>query len=255
MKTLIRTQNCDQNNCYLFAESANSEIEIDVKCEKIVSVQSRNAEKVKICSAIQDKLSKFKWIVAGSVNIEICWYLSSTERQETDKVGDLDNITKPIIDSLTGIKGILFDDSQIASLQTLWLSRNEEIPGNSLHIHIYINNDTCMSKENLYFIQYAGPVCLPINVDFNDAKSILGALAVVKGRRAQRTTANRIKNLGENVDYMLVVSTWDIHRTRLGGFDKAQILSYKEFKRMSLEKGFTWRRLRTMWTAKKKLHA
>lgn len=251
MNISIKTDNCDLKNWYLIEESANSEVSLKLEIEQIVSVQSRNEKKIEICRAIQDELSKFTWIVAGSVNVEFVWYLHGVDRQETDKVGDIDNITKPILDSLTGARGILIDDSQIGSLHTFWQSRNENTTFNILYVRISINNDTCLEKENLHFIQYAGPVCLPINIDFNNPISILGALVVVKARKRHRIAARKIREIGGNVDRMLVNSDWDIHRTRLNGFEKASVISEQELKSKCYQNGFTWKTLRSLWKPKK----
>jgi Holliday junction resolvase RusA-like endonuclease len=105
VKISLRTKNCDLQQWYVIEELADSEIVLEMEFDQIVSVQSRNEKKTEICEAIQNELSKFEWIVAGSVNVELLWYLHGIERQETDKVGDIDNITKPILDALTGSKG------------------------------------------------------------------------------------------------------------------------------------------------------
>lgn len=253
MKVSIETENCDLNHWYLIEESANSEVVLKLEIDQIVSVQSRNEKKNEICKAIHDELSKFSWIVAGSVNVEFVSYLHGVERQETDKVGDIDNITKPILDSLTGANGILIDDSQIGSLHTFWQSRNESIAFNVLYIRISINNDTCLKKTNLYFIQYAGAICLPINIDFNDPLSILAALVTLKARKKHRAAAKKIKILGGNVDHIFVNSDWDVHKTRLNGFDKSYILSEQKLKDKCCMHGFNWTLLRSLWKLTKQL--
>ncbi|MUG92752.1 RusA family crossover junction endodeoxyribonuclease [Scytonema sp. UIC 10036] len=130
MKISTQTENCSYDTQYLIEESADSVIYINLAFEKIVSVQSKKAYKEQICNLIQKELSKFKWIISGSVNIDFTWYLHAVERQETDKVGDIDNITKPILDSLIGPSGVIIDDAQIKALYTYWLSRNELIEDN-----------------------------------------------------------------------------------------------------------------------------
>lgn len=246
MRILARTNNCDYEHSFLIEYSADSEIELKLEFDEIVSIQSRNRRKVELCTAIQQELAKFKWIVAGSVNVELIWYLHGTQRQETDKVGDIDNISKPILDAITGSSGILIDDSQIGSLHTFWQSRHEMTTFNALYLRISFNNDCCLRKENLYFVQYSNAVCLPVNINFHEPKEILGALVVIKARRMHRATAQKINELGVNVDRMLVVSDWDIHRTRLNGFDKASVLSIVDLKRKCCEYGFTWKLLRGM---------
>lgn len=247
MKISVHTDNCDQERSFLIECSSNSEVELRIEFGQIVSVQSRNERKAELCLAIQEELSKFKWMVAGSVNVEFLWYLNGTERQETDKVGDIDNITKPVLDALTGCKGILIDDSQIGSLHTFWQSRNHMTEFNTLYLRISFNNDCCLRKKNLYFVQYTTAVCAPLNINFNEPKEMLAALVIIKARLRHRATAQKIRSLGGNMDRMLVDSDWDIHRTRLNGFDRASIILVADLKKKCHENGLTWRLLRSMW--------
>lgn len=116
----VRTSNCDKDSHYLIEELATASVILELQFEEIVSAQSQSARKRELVDAIQVELSQFKWLISGSVQIEFAWYLHGVERQETDKVGDIDNITKPILDALTGPKGILIDDAQIGSVHTFW---------------------------------------------------------------------------------------------------------------------------------------
>ncbi len=105
MKVSLHTRNCDAANYYKIEELADAELELRLEFDRIVSIQSQKAARDELCSTIQEQLRPFEWICAGPVNLELLWYLHGTQRQETDKVGDIDNITKPIIDSLTGERG------------------------------------------------------------------------------------------------------------------------------------------------------
>lgn len=251
----IKTDNCDTEDFYKVEASANSEVELRIEFDRIVSVQSKKKTRDELCSAIQAELAKFKWICAGPVNVEFLWYLHGTQRQETDKVGDLDNITKPILDALTGAAGLLIDDSQIGSLHTFWQSRNHQTEKDVLYIRLQFINDECLKKENLIFVQYAGAVCLPLNVDFECVRDLVAGLVIIKARLRHRKTAERIKNLGSDADRMLVVSSWDVHRTRLGGFDSSNIYQLDAFKDKCCEKGLLWRALLKSFRELRRAHA
>jgi Holliday junction resolvase RusA-like endonuclease len=243
VKLTLHTSNCDAKNIYKIEELATAEIELRLEFDRIVSTQSQKVTRDELCVIIQQQLLPFEWICAGSVNLEFLWYLHGTQRQETDKVGDIDNITKPIIDALTGETGLLIDDSQIGSLHTFWNSRNHLTQKDALYIRLEFNNDECLSKKDLVFIQYAGPVCLPLNVNFRNVKDMLGALILIHSRLLHRRAAKKIKTLGQDVDGMLIDSPWDVHRTRLGGFNTANIYRLSEFRKKCYENGLSWRRL------------
>jgi Holliday junction resolvase RusA-like endonuclease len=240
MKISTRTENCSYDTQYLIEESADSTIHISVTFEKIVSVQSKQDKQKQISNLIQGELSKFKWIISGNVNIDFIWYLDAVERQETDKVGDIDNITKPVLDSLTGPNGVLIDDAQIKALYTYWMWRNELVEDNLLEISISFNNDHCLEKSNLIFIKYTNAICLPVNVERTNHKQLLGALLLVKCRQRQRNGARLTKSLGLNADKSLVYSNWDFHRTRLNQFPCSSIYSLSSFKELCRNNGLTF---------------
>ncbi|AAM38783.1 RusA family crossover junction endodeoxyribonuclease [Xanthomonas citri pv. citri] len=237
------TENCDSSSIYKLEELASAEIKIRLEFDRIVSVQSQKSARDELCSNIRRSLQDFNWICAGQVNLELLWYLHATQRQETDKIGDIDNITKPIIDALTGEKGLLIDDSQIGSMHSFWNSRNHQTEKDVLILRIKFNNDECLKKESLTFIQYSSAVCLPMNVDFRSMRDILGALAVIMFRRGQRRLAAEFRRQGNDFDRALVNSTWEFHRTRLGGMDPARIYRLREFLVKCYEHGLTWRLL------------
>lgn len=237
------TGNCDASSIYKIEELASAEVELRLEFDRIVSAQSQKSARDELCVKIREALQEFNWICAGQVNLELLWYLHATQRQETDKIGDIDNITKPIIDALTGDKGLLVDDSQIGSMHSFWNSRNHQTEKDVLILRIQFSNDECLKKENLTFIQYSSAVCIPMNVDFSNMRDILGALAVIVFRRGQRRLAAEIRRQGDDFDRALVNSTWEFHRTRLGGMDPARIYRMRDFLVKCYEHGLTWRLL------------
>jgi Holliday junction resolvase RusA-like endonuclease len=235
----VSTSNCDQDNHYLIEELATASVILELRFDEIVSVQSQGARKRELVDAIHVELSRFKWIISGSVQIEFAWYLHGVERQETDKVGDIDNITKPILDALTGAAGILIDDAQIGSVHTFWMSRNEQLSYSVLKLEVQFNNDDCLDKHNLVFIRYWDAMCIALNVNFGDLRSVIGACIVIQARKRHRRTARRMRDLGGQADRFLLNSTWDFHRTRLGNFAPQNILTLDQFKRRVLDAGLT----------------
>ncbi|MCK2113790.1 RusA family crossover junction endodeoxyribonuclease [Pseudomonas juntendi] len=246
VRILVKTSNCDQDNQYLTEEMASASISLELHFDEIVSTQSRLERKQELTQAIQRELSRFKWLISGSVQIEFAWYLHSIQRQETDKVGDIDNITKPVLDALTGSDGILIDDSQIGSVHTFWMSRNEQLSYSVLRINIQFSNDDCLDKHNLIFIQYWNAMCVALNVDFTDHKSIFGALFVVRARKLYRGMARWFRENGADADKFLIQSTWEFHRTRVGGFPRECVLSLAQFNQRALCAGLDWGALRKL---------
>ncbi len=228
MKIQIETRNCSFDNYFEIEEFAESEIKITLKFEKIISRQSQKRRIDELKAIIHSELSRFNWIIVGSISIDLTWYLNAVERQETDKVGDIDNITKPIIDSLAGKSGIFVDDSQIKGLYSYWISRNDLIEDNVLVIQIKFDNDYAMFKENLKFIQYSNAICMPLNLDLKSKKDLLVAKVLIILRNKTRATSYLFKTKGVNGDNFMIRSEYEFHRTRLSGFNPENILTTQQ---------------------------
>lgn len=235
----VECSNCTTDKEFLIEELATAKISIEMHFDEIVSIQSRAVRRNELVAGIRSELSKFKWLIAGSVQIELVWYLHSVERQDTDKVGDIDNITKPILDSLIGLEGLLIDDSQIGSIHTFWISRNDQIKYSVLVLRLQFSNDDCIKKENLIFIRYWNATCLALNVDFSNFKSVFGAFVVVLARRRHRRTAKVMNALGAEADHLLIPSTWDFHRTRVNSFPADTVLTIPELLQRAAAVGLT----------------
>lgn len=150
IEVTIKNDNCDQQRMFIHDATATAEIQLEIELDRIVSVQSQRAVREELLAEIRQHLREYQWVCTGSVNVELLWYLNGTLRQETDAIGDIDNITKPVIDALTGKDGILVDDSQIGSLHTYWSSRNLESPKDVLHLRIQFSNDESLRKRTSY---------------------------------------------------------------------------------------------------------
>lgn len=237
MTIKISTSNCDVKKPYAIEELADSSIEIQIGFERILSTQTRNKFKDGLISEIQNELQKFEWIICGKVQLEIHWYMERVERQETDKVGDLDNISKPLIDSLSGFSGVLIDDSQINSIQSTWVSKNALLTDNIVRVIIHFNNDYAVEKRNLFFLQTNQAIYTPLNLDLTDTNNLVGIKLFIEAFNHKRAMASLFKSLNTNVDTFLIYSEYEFHRTRLNSFDSKNILTMEQFNRICKDKG------------------
>lgn len=233
MKITVENTNCDYTNTYLINELATSYINFTFEFEKIVSRQSKKSIQKNFITKIKAELKKYNWIIISDIQLEIYWYLNATERQETDKIGDLDNITKPLIDSFIGFDGIIVDDSQIASINTLWMSRNDLIEDNIVKIKFTFNNDYSLKKENLIFALYSPPMCTPVNVNLIEKDKLKHIIKLLEYKSSLSAFAKTFKKNGANIDRYLLVSEWNFHRTRLSGFPNSMIYTLDKLKELA----------------------
>ncbi|MCT3846071.1 RusA family crossover junction endodeoxyribonuclease [Elizabethkingia anophelis] len=238
MKVSVEYKNCDIKNPYIIDISPESSVEITLEFSRIVTAQSKKIHQASFTELIKKELKKIEWLILGKVQIEINWLLNAVEKQETDKVGDLDNITKPIIDKLSGADGLLIDDSQINSIHSTWSSKNGLIQDNRVKLIINFNNEYSISKNNLLFLQTDSVIYTPVNLDLNNKNELKGMKLFVEALKMKRTLAGKFKKeLNTNADRYLVYSEYEFHRTRLGGFDKNQIIKDADFDFICKEKG------------------
>jgi len=125
-----------------------------------VSVQSTRARKDAQEKLIRAELSHYTFLLVGDVSIEVTWLLDFVTRYESDSAPDVDNILKPLLDSVVGPTGILVDDCQvnsiIASAQS-WMDREE------VQIHIRFIPDEFVQKDGLIFVELDRNLCFPLN--------------------------------------------------------------------------------------------
>ena len=137
MTISIETENCNYEVPALVLDAAESKLRLRLTFPgQILTVQSKNSIKQELLQLIQAEIGQFKWISYGPVWIELTWFIDAADRQETDVIGDLDNITKPILDSLTGLSGIMVDDTQTKSIYTKWLAKNSAVSENVIEIFL-----------------------------------------------------------------------------------------------------------------------
>lgn len=236
MEICITTTNCDYHNGFLINECADSSIKIELKFDRITTRQSKKKVQDALTNRLRTELRKFEWLILGKLQIEIHWLLCPVERQETDKIGDLDNITKPIIDSLIGQNGVFVDDSQVNSIYSTWGWKNSIHSKNIAVLILYFNNDYTIKKDNLFFLQTGKAIYTPLNFNMNCKEHLQGVRDYLKASQEKRTQAYVFKSkLNVNVDRFLIYSEYEFHRTRLQGFDKNQIITLVEFEKICMK--------------------
>ena len=138
-------------------------------------------------NVIKVELGKFKWIIYNDVNLEFVWYFSCLRKKESNKIGDLDNLIKPIIDAFSGDNGLFIDDSQIGSINNLWMSRDISSSQNSiLIIFVHFNNDDCCLKENMKFVQIEKQMYAVYNFDVNSINDLYRILILHHMQRKKK---------------------------------------------------------------------
>ena len=225
-------ENCNYLNYCVIEESLDSVLNITVQFENhIPTSQSKKAVKDELSKLVEAELSKYHWIIVGPVYIDYVWYLDGVGRQRTDKRGDLDNITKPLQDALSGSKGVIVDDTQAKSIYTCWRHSDSELEG-KLVISIRFMNDRCMLKDKLIFVETANGIYDAFECDISNELELEAVNYTIN--------CDPVKIMEEidlPIPLIMKISEYRFHITRLHGFRNQKegqtfIYNKKEFNKL-----------------------
>jgi len=88
---------------------------------KPVSMQNKGDDKLRFKNEVQKLTGKSEFIISGTCWVAIDYYCKHINRQKNPGVYDIDNIVKPILDSLVGQNGILLDDVLVDRVTVNWI--------------------------------------------------------------------------------------------------------------------------------------
>lgn len=189
-----------------------------------VSLQAGRDDKEPLKAEIRRIIAPYKLFLTGEVRLNIDWMIHDRLRYETDTAPDVDNILKPLIDSLCGPEGLLIDDCQIQRVNCGWIDWNRD--DQMLHIEIEYFDDELIESRNLFFIQFAKGLCFPFQKDLP-----VDTIAMLANHLADRLKM-RDELVSRTGDYHVGFCTMPIqrffHRTRIHGFDVISLDDYLE---------------------------
>jgi Holliday junction resolvase RusA-like endonuclease len=123
----------------------NNEIII---CEYIepVSAQNKQEDKNVLKNKIHQITKTSPFIIKDTCFIEIDYFCNYYKRYKNHGAYDIDNIIKPILDSLNGMDGIIIDDSLFDRVSVNWIDKNGD---DELKLKIHYPELSYVKKEQL----------------------------------------------------------------------------------------------------------
>jgi Holliday junction resolvase RusA-like endonuclease len=177
------------------------------------SVQAKKSRRQQIEIEIKTLLAKVPFLFSGDVGVRIELRRLEQEQYETDSSADIDNVIKPILDSLAGPDGLIVDDNQVQHVQCYWLD-HADAPKTVVTIDNKLGD--CVKKGNLVFVHMGKQLYFPIwtAMPKKGLTSILDALTTYRGLRA----ASEARGLTYEELRCLMPAQRYFHRTRLGKY-------------------------------------
>jgi Holliday junction resolvase RusA-like endonuclease len=149
----------------------NNEIQISINIEP-VSIQNKQENKDKLKHKIHKITDKSMYILTDTCFIDIDYFCNYYKRYKNHGSYDIDNIIKPILDSLNGMEGLIIDDYLFDRVSVNWIDKNDE---DDLQLRIYYQELSYVEKNEL-IIYKNNNWCFPFtNKDKEDV------IKVVKG--------------------------------------------------------------------------
>lgn len=200
----------------------HGEIVFEIK-RSPVSLQSKSAKKNEFKEFVFSLIKGAGFLLSGDVKIIIEWQITEQHRYEHSNAYDVDNIIKPLLDSMSGPEGILVDDNQVQSIECYWMDIYQE-QDEKLIVTIKYMNDEWLYKDGLEFVVFENNLCLPLWSNLKKEHQIL----FIESYRAGLELKNNA--LAAGMDYMHASLGSPIqrvfHKGRLKGFKVTSVADF-----------------------------
>lgn len=124
-----------------------------------VSLQNKEDKKKKLKDKIHFITKQCPYIITCFCWVHIEYRCNNVKRIKNLSSYDMDNLIKPILDSLVGIDGIILDDSLFNSVEINWQDKNGD---DEFEIQIEYPEFLYSLKNTLFFLKQ-GQWCFPCN--------------------------------------------------------------------------------------------
>lgn len=141
----------------------NSIINFTVYTEP-VSLQNKEVKKRELKNKIHEVTKACPYIITSYCWIHIEYRCNHIKRMKNLSSYDMDNLIKPLLDSLTGINGLILDDSLFNRIEINWQDKDGE---DEFEIQIEYPEFHYGNKKDLFFLKQ-GQWCFPMHSDNDD---------------------------------------------------------------------------------------
>ncbi|MDO8937744.1 MAG: RusA family crossover junction endodeoxyribonuclease [Methylicorpusculum sp.] len=127
---------------------------------KPVSSQNNSEQKQLFRKQIHQITTQSEFIITGTCWVAIDYYCQHIRRQKNPGVYDMDNIVKPILDSLVGINGLILDDVLVDRVTVNWIDTPHD---DHIEVEIQYPDLIFVKKTDLVIIKSDSGWCWPVS--------------------------------------------------------------------------------------------
>lgn len=121
-------------------------------------MQNKNQDKIRLKEEIQAITKISEYIITNTCWINIEYYCRHVNRLKNPGVYDIDNIVKPILDSLVGQNGLIIDDVLVDRVTVNWIDTPHD---DHFEIQIEYPMLDYLHKSDLVFFKSKSGWCFP----------------------------------------------------------------------------------------------
>ena len=125
---------------------------------KPVSLQNNGGKRTAFKKELQEITCQSEYIVTGTCWISIDYYCQHIRREKNPGVYDIDNIIKPIVDGLTGERGLIVDDVVVNRVVVNWIDTPHD---DWFEVEIEYPDLLFSRKSDLVFLKSPSGWCFP----------------------------------------------------------------------------------------------
>lgn len=145
-------------DCFSLDSFTNGRLNFEINIQP-VSLQNNTKKKKAFKEKIQEVTRKSEFIITNTVWVYIDYYCSHIRRFKNPGIYDMDNIVKPILDSLCGINGVILDDVLTDRITVNWIDSEEE----RIEITAEYPDLSFLKKQDLILLKSPSNWCYPIS--------------------------------------------------------------------------------------------
>lgn len=153
-----------------FVEPPFDDLTIEVSGVDLPSVQSKKEARELFDALMAEVLAPYEYVLTGDMALEVEWLGDEQHRYDTSRSRDVDNVIKPLLDSLCGPNRLIVDDNQIHSIHINWIDHHEE---KIILRFRYSGNDYWVRKEGIVFMHLYDHLYMPLDVTLTRKQKML----------------------------------------------------------------------------------
>lgn len=166
-----------------YVEPPFDDLTIEVSGVDLPSIQSKKRARELFDVRMAEILAPYQYILTGNLSLDVQWLGDWRHRYDTDRSRDVDNVIKPLLDSLCGPTRLIVDDNQLHSIHIDWIDHHKE---KIILQFRYSGNDYWVPKNGIAFIHLYDHLHTAVDLTLTRKQRMAYLAALNAGRKGYK---------------------------------------------------------------------